>query len=233
MKKSGVKMDTVVISLGGSVLVPNEDDAHYIKSLVNVLRTVSEKQKLYIVTGGGKIARYYISVGRALGTDERDLDELGIKATRLNASLLIKALGGLTNPEPAKNFDEALEAGKIHKIVIMGGTKPGHTTDAVSAMLAEKVGAARLINATAVDGVYDSDPKKNQHAKKFQRMSHQELLAITSKSQGIAGPTVIFDPKGSDIIAKAKIALFVCHGRDLENLKQAILGDEFKGTVVE
>jgi uridylate kinase len=226
-------MDTVVISIGGSVLVPNENDADYLKALAFLLKRVSKKHKLYIVTGGGRIARYYIKTGRELGADEHFLDELGIYVTRLNTKLLSKAMDDLANPEPAKNLDDAIEAGKNFQIVIMGGTVPGHTTDAVSAMLAEKVRAIRLVNATSVDGVYDSDPKNNSDAKKFNRMSHAELLGITSQSEGIAGPTVIFDPKGSDIIGKAKIPLYVCYGRDLKALENAITGKEFEGTIVD
>lgn len=225
-------METVVISIGGSVLVPNENDIDYMKSLAALLKEISAKYKLYIVTGGGRIARYYIVFGRALGAEEQYLDELGIEVTRLNAKLLIKALGEHVYPNPTVNIEEATEAGKGHKIVVMGGTVPGHTTDAVSAILAEKVDAIRLINATNVDGVYDSDPKKNPNAKKYKRMSHKQLIDISSEIQGIAGPTVIFDPKGANIILKAKIPLLVCYGRDLDSLKNAILGNEFEGTVV-
>jgi uridylate kinase len=225
-------MDKVVISIGGSVLVPDENDTDYMKSLASMLKELSSTLKLYIVTGGGRIARYYISSGRVLGADERYLDELGIEVTRLNARLLIKALGDYAYPKPAESFDEASKAGDSHKMVVMGGTAPGHTTDAVSAMLAEKVGAVRLVNATNVDGVYDSDPKKNDNAKKFDKMSFEQLGSVSTKKHDRAGPTVIFDPRGAEIIAKAKIPLYVCHGRNLDNLKNAIMGKEFNGTIV-
>jgi uridylate kinase len=225
-------MDKVVISIGGSVLVPDENDTDYMKSLASMLKELSSTLKLYIVTGGGRIARYYISSGRVLGADERYLDELGIEVTRLNARLLIKALGDYAYPKPAESFDEASKAGDSHKMVVMGGTAPGHTTDAVSAMLAEKVGAVRLLNATNVDGVYDSDPKKNDNAKKFDKMSFEQLGSVSTKKHDRAGPTVIFDPRGAEIIAKAKIPLYVCHGRNLDNLKNAIMGKEFNGTIV-
>lgn len=225
-------MDKVVISIGGSVLVPGENDTDYMKKLASMLKEVTATHKLFVVTGGGRIARYYISFGRALNADERYLDELGIEVTRLNASLLIKALGDHAYPKPAEDIDEAEEAGNTYKIVVMGGTAPGHTTDAVSAMLAEKVGAVRLVNATNVDGIYDSDPKKNDNAKKFDKMSFEQLRSVSSKAHDRAGPTVIFDPKGAEIIARAKIPLYVCHGRNLDKLKNAILGKEFDGTIV-
>jgi uridylate kinase len=233
IKGSGAKMDTVVVSIGGSVLVPNENDADYMKKLALMLRELSHERKLYIVTGGGRIARYYIRSGRELGASESYLDELGIEVTRLNARLLIAALGDYAYPKPGYDLKESIKAGRSHKIVVMGGTVPGHTTDAVSAMLAIKVGAQRIVNATNVDGIYDSDPKKNYSAKKFTRMSHEQMMTLTSESEGLAGPHVIFDPKGTDIISKAIIPLFVCNGRDLYALKNAILGNEFDGTIVD
>ncbi|UCE73551.1 MAG: UMP kinase [Methanomassiliicoccales archaeon] len=225
-------MEQVVISIGGSVLVPGKDDVDYIKSLAELLLNASAKCKLFVVTGGGRIARYYINLGRDLGIEEQNLDELGIEATRLNAKLLILALGDGAYPKPALDVKEAAQAGNNHKIVVMGGTVPGHTTDAVSAMIAEKIGAQRLVNATNVNGIYDSDPKQNSHAKRFDKMSYDQLKDISSANHDKAGPNVIFDPKGTRIIAREKIPLFVCNGRDLHALKKSILGEEFDGTIV-
>lgn len=223
-------MKSVVISIGGSVLVPDKDDAYFIKSLSELLLELSDEIKLFVVTGGGSIARFYINLGRSLGISENELDELGIGATKLNAQLLIQTVKDKANFKPSQTVEEAAESGKEHAIIIMGGTIPGHTTDAVSAQLAEKVGADRLVNATNVDGVYDSDPKKNPDAKKFDKMSYEELNSLVSGDHGKAGPNVIFDPKGAEIIARMKIPLLVCNGRDIEALKNAILGKEFEGT---
>jgi uridylate kinase len=225
-------MENVVISIGGSVLVPDSDDANYIKSLVSLLKEISASHRLFVVTGGGRIARFYIKLGRSLSISENDLDELGIEATRLNAQLLIQTIKDKANYKPAITVEEAAEAGREHGIVIMGGTAPGHTTDAVSASLAEKVGAARLVNATNVDGVYDSDPKKNPDAKKFDKMSYEQLNTLVSGDHQKAGPNVIFDPKGAKVIAKANIPLLVCNGRNIEALKNAILGKDFEGTII-
>ncbi len=225
-------MDNVVISIGGSVMVPGKEDSEYIRSLAEMLREVSKEYRLYVVCGGGRIARYYISIGRDLGVGEEDLDKLGIDATRINARLLILACGDLASPEPAQDIEQAASFGDDHSIVVMGGTEPGHTTDAVSAMLAEKVGAVRLVNATNVDGVYDSDPKKNPMATKFSNLSYEKLNSLVSGDHNKAGPNVIFDPKGARIIERMKIQLMVCNGRDIEALRIAILGKEFEGTVV-
>ncbi|MCU0853162.1 MAG: UMP kinase, partial [Thermoplasmata archaeon] len=124
-------MEPVVLSLGGSVLVRDEGDTSYIRKIAKILIGVSANKKLYIVTGGGRIARYYIKAGRDLGADESYLDELGIDVTRLNARLLITALGDRAAHSPPRNYEEAVHAGRTHSIVVMGGVSPGITTDAV------------------------------------------------------------------------------------------------------
>ena len=57
-------MDTVVVSLGGSVLIPGEDDADHLNKLSGLLKEMSVEHRLLLVCGGGKIARYYIATGR-------------------------------------------------------------------------------------------------------------------------------------------------------------------------
>ncbi|MCK5038999.1 MAG: UMP kinase [Thermoplasmata archaeon] len=225
-------MQNVVISIGGSILVPDDHDTSYISELAEMLTRIAKTTKLFIVVGGGRIARYYIKLGRDLGADESYLDDIGIDVTRLNSKMLITALGKLAYHIPAKTFDEAMLASKNHEIVIMGGTHPGHTTDAVSAMLGERVGADRLINATSVDGVYTEDPKKNPDAKRLPIVSFDELIRICLQVEGGAGPNVVFDPLGAKIIARSGIETRVVHGRDLKELEKAILGQEFHGTIV-
>ena len=225
-------MESVVLSLGGSVLVRDEGDTSYIRKLSKILIGVSARHKLFIVTGGGSIARYYIKAGRALGADESYLDELGIEVTRLNARLLITALGDRANHVPPKNYDEAVHAGRTHSIVVMGGVSPGITTDAVSALLAERVKARRLVNATSVDGAYTADPKKVPDAKLISSMTHKELVTLVGHSTG-AGPNNVFDPVGARVLERSKISLAVVDGNDLANLRDALEGKKFKGTLVQ
>ena len=226
-------MEPVVLSLGGSVLIEDEGDTSYLRKLAKILIGVSANCKLYLVTGGGKTARYYINVGRELGADESFLDEMGIEVTRLNARLVIVALGDRAYHVPPKNYDEALHAGRTHSIVVMGGVSPGITTDAVSALLAERVRAKRLINATSVDGAYTSDPAKDPEAVKIPKMTHKELVALVSATPSGAGPNTVFDPVGARILERSKISLAIVAGRDLANLRDALEGRRFKGTIVE
>jgi uridylate kinase len=227
------KMDTVVVSIGGSVLVPDDHDNTYIIELAKMLKDVSKQVNLFVTVGGGRIARYFIKLGRSLGADESYLDDVGIEVSRLNARMLITALGDQAYHLPAKTFDEALSAAKDHKIVVMGGTHPGHTTDAVSAMLGERTGAVRIVNATSVDGVYTADPKKDPDATKLDTLTFDELIKIIMQVETGAGPNVVFDHLGAKIAARSKIETRVVHGRELEELRKALLGQDFEGTVIK
>jgi uridylate kinase len=225
-------MEKVVVSLGGSILVPGEDDAQYLRELAVLLRDLSTRMKLFVVTGGGRVARYYIETGRALGIGERTLDEFGIAITRLNARLLAAILGPRTNRDPATTYMEAGRLAKRHPIVMMAGTGPGHTTDLVSASLARSVRANRIVNATSVDGVYDADPKKDPTARLLSRLGFEDLVALTGKAHEAAGPSVVFDPAAARALLRTRTPLHVVHGRDLKALRAAIVGEPFHGTRV-
>ncbi len=222
--------EDLVISIGGSILLPDDDDTSYLVSLAKMLTRNIGERNLYLVVGGGRIARDYIRWGRQLKADEATLDELGIKTSRLNARLLIIALGSISYPVPATNFDEAISAGNHYPVVLMGGTHPGHTTDAVAAMLAERLRSERLINATSVDGVYTSDPNKDEDAEKIEELTYDELIDIVSKGEGGAGPNVVFDPLAAKIIKRADIDTYVLHGRDIGSFESAIREEKFEGS---
>ncbi len=222
--------EDLVISIGGSIVLPDDDDLTYLNELIEILKNISDDYNLYIVVGGGSTARKYINWGRELGADEATLDELGIDTSRLNARLLIIGLGKDTYPVAAKNFDEAISAGNHYSVVVMGGTHPGHTTDAVAAMLAERLKVDRLINATSVDGVYTADPNKDENAERIEELDFDELIDIVSKGPGGAGPNVVFDPMAAKIIKRADIETCIVDGKDLDEFENAIRDLEFHGT---
>jgi uridylate kinase len=196
------------------------------------LRELSRERALYVVTGGGRTARAYIEAGRALGAAEPFLDALGIEVTRLNARLLMAAIGAADAARMPYTVEEAVAAGRTSNLVVMGGTTPGHTTDAVAAEIAEAVRAARLVNATSVDGVYTADPAKDPAARRLGRVSHEELVRLAGESHTQAGPSIVFDPKAARIVARVRIPVAVVKGRDLAALRNAIIGTPFRGTLV-
>ena len=227
-----VTMEKVVISVGGSVLIPGNDDAKYIAELANMLKDVSKEVQIAVVVGGGKMSRYYSETARELGGTVYQLDELGIGITRVNAKLLTVALGDIANTEIPLKAEECARMSAPGKIVVMGGTEPGHTTDAVASMIAENLKADRIINASNVDAVYSDDPRKNPDAKRFSKMTIQELKDVVYDDHD-AGKSCVFDPLGVTIAMKEKIDLYMVNGRDIEELRNAILGNEIKGTFVE
>lgn len=222
--------DKVVVSIGGSILIPGDNDSEYISKLAAMLKDIAGDAQIAIVCGGGKTARYYAETGRALGGNDYQLDILGIGATRLNAQLLSLALGDMPDTvitEPA----ELAKASAPGKIVVMGGTVPGHTTDAVASMIAKEMGADRIVNATSVDAVYTDDPRKNKDAKKILTMTIDDLGDIVYKEHG-ASKSSVFDPLGVKIAKENRIDLFIVDGRNLEELRNAILGKPVNGTFV-
>jgi len=222
----------VVVSLGGSVLIPNDKDIQFVKEIASLLSKMSEEQDIIAVCGGGRIARYYIQSGRELGANIDELDEMGIEVTRLNARLLQMALGDKGVNTVPHTAEDAVAQWSKGKVVVMGGTTPGQTTDAVAAMVAKEWKADRIVNATSVDAVYSDDPKIVKDAKRFSWLSFEDFFRIVDKGEHDAGPTTVFDRKGAWIAKEEQIPVFIVHGRDLSELETAIRGGEIKGTKV-
>ncbi len=219
----------VVLSLGGSIL---GFDAERIRRFADAIEEVSKEHKVFVVVGGGRVAREYIGVARELGADNTFCDYIGIEVTRLNAMLLISALKSAPKKVP-KDLIEAYELSKAYDVVVMGGTFPGHTTDATSALLAEFVKADVLLNATSVDGVYSEDPKVNPNAKRFERIKVGDLIEIVAKAEAKAGGSFVMDLLALKIIQRSRIKAVVFLGEP-ENILKVVEGD-FKdiGTVIE
>jgi uridylate kinase len=224
-------MKRIVLSLGGSVLVPSLE-SHNISAYAAVIQELGKRYQIFIVVGGGGEARRYIGVARSLGIDEAASDELGIAVTRINASLLAGALGDAVFPGVATSYQEAKMWGETGKIVVMGGITPAQTTDAVSAVLAEYVGAEVLINATSIDGIYSNDPKKHPDARRFERITPAELVEIVIRDRLDAGSNAVVDLVAAKVVQRSRIPLVVLDGRDPENLKRAVLSGTFTGSIV-
>ncbi|RLF26921.1 MAG: UMP kinase [Thermoplasmata archaeon] len=222
-------METIVLSIGGSVLLPEDINPYFLKKLGDLLLKLCKKYKLFIVTGGGPIARRYIGVGRKLGFNEETLDELGIAITRVNAKLLSNMMSCSNKIIPSTTD----EAKKIDTpIVVMGGTTPGHSTDMVGAELAEKTQATRFIIATNVDGIYDKDPNKYSDARQLGEISIDQLIQNYGTQWSSAGENIVIDGPALDIIKKAGIKTFVVNGKKLGQLEKAINNQPFYGTKI-
>jgi uridylate kinase len=224
-------MKTVVISLGGSILIP-ELENNRIEAYLPVLETIAARHRLFVVVGGGGGARDYIAVARNLRIDEGTADEIGILVTRLNATLLIAALGDAAYPKVAESHSEAKKFAESKKIVVMGGITPGQTTDAVAAVLAERVHADIFVNVTSVNGIYDKDPNKFPRAKHHRTLTPQQLIGIVSRGGLGAGSHNVLDIIAARVVERSHIPLVVLDGTRPENLSDALLAGKCDGSIV-
>ena len=224
-------MKKIVFSIGGSVLVPSLE-SNNIKKYSSALQEIAKRYQVFVVVGGGGEARRYINAARELGIDEATSDELGIMITRINASLLMWALRDSAYPCIAKNYSEVKQFAESKKIVIMGGVTPAQTTDAVSAVLAESLGADLLINATSVDGIYSADPKTDSNAKKYDYLTPDELLSIIKDDRMVAGANNIIDLVAAKVVQRSRVPMLVLDGRNIEIISGALLNGTITGTVV-
>ena len=210
-----------VIKLSGQVFSMEET-----KKLKDYAAFFVKKSKTYqpvIIAGGGKIARYFISHARSSGADESTLDELGIEISRLNAKLLIYALKDKAYPHPPTTLAEVKNAVDSGLIVVAGGLHPGQSTNGTAALIAEKVKAEEFLNATDVDGIYDSDPNKNKKAKKFARIDIKDLRSLLVHEDSMAGGYDLMDIVALKVIERSKIKTRIINA-DIKTIEKALKG---------
>ena len=219
----------VAISLGGSLVFRDRPNIRVMTNLGKLLSRM--KGTFAIAVGGGTIAGEYDNAARKFTKNNFELDEAAIAVTKANARLAALALKG----RYAETLDEAIELMNTStKIVVMGGTEPGQTTDAVASLLAEEMEADRLVNLSDVGGVFDKNPKTSKGARMFKKMTHAEFLRLTQqKDKRRPRENFIFDVVGANVLARSRIeAHFVC-GSDMREVANALRGKKHKGTVVK
>lgn len=223
----------VVVSVGGSVLVPNLDSSRVEGYAAVIEELVRSGHELAAVVGGGTVARDYIGAARELGANEIELDQMGIDVTRLNARLLRTALDtDLVAPTVPETYEVAGEALHRGDVAVMGGVTPAQTTDAVAAALAEYVDADLLVYATSVAGVYSADPEENEGAERYDVMSAGDLVAAISEMEMNAGASAPVDLLATKVIQRGELKTFVLDGSDPERVLRAVETEEIEGTRV-
>jgi uridylate kinase len=220
----------VVISIGGSVLAPNLDPDRIEAHAAVIESLAREGCDLGAVVGGGGVAREYIGAARELGANEVQLDQIGIDVTRINARMLIAALGSGVDPTPPHDYEDAGDAIRRGDIAVMGGVTPGQTTDAVAAALAEYVNADLLVYATSANGVYDADPETDPDATKFEELSASELVDVIAPMSRDAGASAPVDLLAAKLIERSGMRSIVLDGTDPARIERAVLRGDHDGT---
>jgi uridylate kinase len=220
----------IVIKLSGSIF--SQDTNHdSIKNYAQMLIDISNNVQPIVIAGGGKIARHYIDLARSLGSDEANLDIIGIEVSRLNAKLLISALGDQAYSQVPKNLEEVAIAVASGKIVIAGGLHPGQSTNATSALIAEASKASGFVNSTNVDGIYDSDPNVNPNARLFKEITVNECIEILRAERTMAGTYDLMDIIALKVIERSKIPTRVIRS-DVSNIRDAIDGKDIGTKII-
>ncbi len=233
------KEPPIIISVGGSLIVPNGGPDHKFLSKLNIFirDQVKKGRRFFLVSGGGKMARYFKDAGKkVIGniTDE-DLDWIAIHATRLNAHLLRTIFEDIAHPRIIENYDKKLFNWK-EPVVIGAGWKPGWSTDYDAVKLADDYGGKMILNLSNIYWVYDKDPKKYKDAKPIKKITWEEMEKLMNKSlvkgKWIPGLSAPFDPIATRYAKKLGLTVIVTNGLDFSNLEKIIEGESFKGTVI-
>jgi uridylate kinase len=220
----------VVIKLSGSIF--SQDANHsLIKKYAEMLSDISIRVQPIVIAGGGIVARHYINLARNLGSDEANLDIIGIEVSRINAKLLITALGDRAYSQVPKNLEEVAIAVASNKIVIAGGLHPGQSTNATSALIAEASKASSFVNATDVDGIYDSDPNTNSNARLFKEITVNECVEILKVESAMAGTYDLMDIIALKVIERSIIPTRVVRS-NISNIRDAVDGKDIGTKII-
>ncbi|MEM0475232.1 MAG: UMP kinase [Candidatus Norongarragalinales archaeon] len=234
VKKQKSLKKTVVLSLGGSLLYENgvySENAAREKAIA--VARASKKISLGIVVGGGAKARQKANDARSRGASEFEADEAAIIATRENARAFARALleAGV-RAVYCEEFHKAADLLARGFTPVMGGQLPGLTTDSCAVLLAELTRAARVVNATNVDGVYNKNPEL-KGARRFARLSHEKLVALAAAQDARKpGQHFVFDVLACKLAARSKIRIDFVDGRNAKEFKLALEGGKHGGTIV-
>lgn len=224
----------IILSLGGSLIVPNEINTAYLKRVRQfVLDNIQKGWSFVLVTGGGAPARNYIMAADMVLDGEltnEDKDWLGIHATRMNAHLVrtifrIEAQPAIiTNPE-----EDPIDESK--SVIVVSGWKPGWSTDYVANKIAERYHAPFVVNLSNITQVYNDDPKKNPDAQPIEDMTWSAYRAMVG-DEWTPGMNTPYDPIAARLAQETNTTVFVMNGDNLDNLQACMNGETFVGTIL-
>jgi uridylate kinase len=227
--------ERIIISLGGSLLVPESVDAVFVANFKRfILSHLKKGYHFILVTGGGKTARKYIeAAAEVTRITNEDKDWLGIHATRMNAHLVRTIFREYAHPRINTNPHDLEDFyGVTEPILVAAGWRPGFSTDFDAVVLGKYLDAGRIINLSNIERVYDKDPHAHSDAKPFDTMTWKEFRRIVGNTWN-PGMNVPFDPIAAQMAQKEKMEVAILHGGDLRNVGRYIAGKRFIGTVIK
>lgn len=228
----------IIISLGGSLIVPKEIDWKFLKKFRKIIISQIKKgKKFVIIAGGGKTCRnYQEAANKVVKLTNDDMDWLGIHATRLNAHLIKTIFRRYAyprinkNPRTKENLKNYFSEQK--RVIIAAGWRPGWSTDFVATILAKRLGAKTVINLSNIKYVYDKDPNKFKDAKKIKQINWIDFRKIVGNKWN-PGANLPFDPVASKEAKEQDLKVIIADGKNIDNFNKILNEKPFEGTIIE
>lgn len=223
--------ETIIIAMGGSLLIPNDIDVNFIKDLKHLVHQVTDDgYQIVLVIGGGKVCRNYQEAARNFeNVSNIDLDWIGIKTIRLNCELMLRIFSDMDVHSNVIERPEDIN-GLRETLIIVGAWEPGCSSDTDAVEMAKISGAQRIINFSYTPYIYSADPRKYPDAQRFEKLSWSEYRNLIPKewSPGMSAP---FDPIASQMAQESGMHVAVL-GASLENLQNYLADKKFEGTII-
>lgn len=217
-----------VLRIGGSVL-GSPPSAKVVDGYAKVVSDLNyEGHSIGVVVGGGPVSREYIKSAAQMGLSSYQQDTIAIHASRLNARLVAMKLGGVSSVPTS--IDGMLQRLARNRVAVMGGLRPGITTDTVAAVVAQRWHADLLVKASDQNGIYNEDPRHNKKAKKLDHITYEKMKEILGGDHR-PGIHSIVDPVAVDQLLQSKVKLVVLNGADPRGVAKAVRGEKI-GTLV-
>lgn len=225
----------VVISLGGSIVVPDNPDTGFIAGFRDlVMERIDRGMRFIIIVGGGRTSRRYVEAAGTVdaAVSDEDKDWIGIHATRLNAHLLRTVFRTVAHPRINDNPHNHEEFADFSEpVLVASGWRPGSSTDFCAVVLGRHLGASTVVNLSNIDYVYDKDPRAHDDALRHETLSWDAYRDIVGGAwtPGMHAP---FDPVASRFAAEHDMTVAIMNGTDLANVGAYLDGSTWRGTTL-
>lgn len=224
------KKETIIISLGGSLVVPDSIDLGFLKSFKYSLQKYLGVKRFLIMVGGGKICRHYQKALLEFGAKSNDRDWIGIHISRLNAEVVKQLFSGYAFDKIVTDPTKKIKTNK--NIVVGAGYKPGWSTDYVSVLIAKTYKIKTIINLTNINYVYDKNPTQFPDAKPLKEIDWKSFERIVG-DKWTPGLSMPFDPRASKLANQLKLKVIMINGKDLSRLEDFLNNKPFIGTTIQ
>ena len=228
-----MKKKIIVLSLGGSLIIPDKINYPYLKQFKKIINSNKKNYKFVVVCGGGSLARKYISVLKIEGKNQELQSYAGIAATRTNARFMSYFFGVDPHKGIPHKMKQVKNYLKTRDVVFCGALeyKSDQTSDSTAAGIARDL-KAKFINLTNIKGLYTENPLKNKKAKFISKISWKDFEKMANKSKFQPGQHFVLDQTASKIIKEHKITTHII-GKDTKQLDNLLKNKKFVGTTIK